>query len=145
MTIHELKNLKVGQLVSYTDSCDPLHIEFWTLASMSEGEWLMFLRTQCNNNTIIGLDDPALHLISAELEIGQLPITPDTDRQLRLIEAKIKDAEFDLQCMYQLQHTDTMSGKVNSDVIKRQNELIHEMQIGLINLRKQRNKLIEQI
>lgn len=102
MTIQELKNLKVGQLVRYTDSCDPLHVEFWTLASMSEGEWLMFWRTQCNNSTIIGLDDPGLHLIASELEIAQLPIVPDSDRQLRLIEAKIKDIEFKINYLIQL-------------------------------------------
>lgn len=142
MTIQELKNLKVGDVVKYTDSLDLLNVEYWTLASMSEGEWLMFWRTQCNNSTIVGLDDPSLNLIASELEIAQLPIAPDTDRQLRLIEAKIKDAEFRINYLNQLrvayiidqnrQDAHSVAGECR-EAFTWLNELI-----------EQRNKLIEQ-
>lgn len=144
MTLDQLKSLKVGQVVKYTDDVDKLNVDYWKVRHINDFLVEMIALNKEGVCLLLKFDELDIEYTASLLTIDR-PLWDkmgDKDRQLRLVEAKIRDAEFDLECMYRLQHTDTMSGKVSMGTIREQDVLLKEMQQDLITLRNQRNALI---
>lgn len=147
MTLDQLKSLKVGQIVKYTNDVDKLNVEYYTVSDINVDGLCLTNSLGCALATI-HFNDPDINHIASMLTVDQplahkaLEPKKQLERELRLIEAKIRDSEFDMECMYRLQHTDTMSGKVPMETIRGQNEIIAKMISELQSLRNQRNALI---
>jgi hypothetical protein len=136
MTIQELKNLKVGDVVKRSKGV------FWKITKATD--WGIEL---IDLHGIVGrtiyFDFPDINQLASEYEIAQLPTTPDTDRQLRLVEAKIKDAEFDIAQFNGLNHKEEKAIDLK-DYEERWHE-IAQLRLEFFDPRIKRNKLIEQI
>jgi hypothetical protein len=140
MTIQELKNLKVGDVVKYTHNASPFYVEYHRVLEstptyiqcelLSKLTWFTIHFGQNNINEIASM-----------LSIGK-PEQAQTDRQLRLVEAKIKDAEFDVRTI--MRETEFMY-KIHGVMSSLMQEEIAKKHEVLTILREQRNKLIEQI
>lgn len=136
MTIQELKNLKVGDVVKRSKGV------FWEITKATDwGIELVDLKGIVGRT--IYFDSANIDQVASELEIAQLPIVPDTDRQLRLIEAKIKDAEFDVKMWHDLLCALSTTEDLEALELTKDKENI--LMGKLISLREQRNKLIEHI
>lgn len=144
MTLTELKSLKVGQVVKYTDDVDKLNVEYWKVRHINNFLVEMIALNKEGVCLLLKFDELDIEYTASLLTIDR-PLWDkmgDKDRQLRLIEAKIRDAEFDLRTvmretefMYKIHGT--MSGLMQEEIIKAREVLT--------NLRHQRNKLIENI
>ena len=144
MTLTELKSLKVGQIVKYTDDVDKLNVDYWKVRHIND-----FLVEMIALNTegvclLLKFDEQDINHIASTLTIDR-PLWDkmgDKDRQLRLVEAKIRDAEFDLRTV--MRETEFMY-KIHGSLSGLMQEEIVKAREVLTNLRHQRNKLIEKI
>jgi hypothetical protein len=151
MTIQELKNLKVGDVVKHTKISDPLDIMYWELVFINEDGLQLKHCKGLYVSSILWFNDPDLEYFASMLSIDQMlkdnaldaNIAPDTDRQLRLIEAKIKDAEFDVKMWHDLLCALSVTDDLDSLELTKDKENV--VMGKLIALREQRYKLIEQI
>lgn len=130
MTLTELKSLKIGQIVKYTNDVDALNVEYWEVNYTSENGLILQDYKRKHIRNVISFDDPDINHIASMLTIDR-PLWDkmgDKDRQLkrelRLVEAKIRDAEFD---------------------VIHKNGLEFYTYHDLVELRNQRNELIEKI
>ena len=80
---------------------------------------------------------------SMESELGKVVVT-DYRKELRLIEAKIKDVEFDLNISQRRMDTFVMSDSKLS-LMSEASDIIAKDKAMLLKLREQRNKLIEKL
>ena len=148
MTLTELKSLKVGQVVKYTNDVDQLNVEYWSVKGIWE-QCVIFGQIQGNRSTTIYFSEEDIDHIASMLTIDQsiaykaLEPHKQLERELKLIEAKIRDAEFDLGIV-----NDTINAHINTALLltpqkerDKHNALIAELK----QLRNQRNELIEKI
>ena len=126
MTLTELKTLKVGQVVKYTNDVDKLNVDYWKVRHINNFLVEMIALNKEGVCLLLKFDELDIEYTASMLTVDR-PLWDkmgDKDRQLRLVEAKIRDAEFDL---------------------------IHKNGLGfytyhdLVDLRNQRNELIEKI
>ena len=145
MTLDQLKSLKVGQVVKYTDSNDPLNIGYWEVIDIDT--YGIGLK-QGNITTIIQFYEQDIQHTASMLTIDRplmdkvLDPKKQLERELRLVEAKIRDAEFDLRTV--MRETEFMYKIHGSLSGLMQEEIIKATEV-LTNLRHQRNELIEKI
>lgn len=144
MTLTELKSLKVGQIVKYTNDIDPLNIEYWKVRHIND-----FLVEMIALNTegvclLLKFDELGIEHTASMLTVDE-PLSDKAlkpERELRLIEAKIRDAEFDLtnfisynELLFKFYQCPDGAFQLT----------FNKIQAELISLRNQRNELIEKI
>jgi hypothetical protein len=125
MTLTELKSLQVGQVVKYTNDVDAFNVEYWKVTHNNDYA-INLSNIRHTDGQAIHFNDPDIDHIASMLTIDQ-PIAYkalEPQRQLKLIEAKIRDAEFD---------------------VTTKNGLGYYNYAELLELRQQRNELIEKI
>ena len=147
MTLDQLKSLKVGQIVKYTNDVDALNVEYYRKIYMLS-DCIVFTALNKSELYTIHFNDPDINHIASMLTIDQplrdkvLEPQRQLERELRLIEAKIRDAEFDLRTV--MRETEFMYKIHGSLSGLMQEEIIKATEV-LTNLRHQRNELIEKI
>ena len=161
MTLDQLKSLKVGQIVKYTNDVDALNVAYWKVRYVNDA-MIEFIPHQSFGMSItIGFYELDIDLICAQLTIDQplrdkvLEPKKQLERELRLVEAKIRDAEFDMTMANNNLRTilpirfqnslpkdifDTVESFYKSNF---ESLILHEN--DLTHLRNQRNELIEKI
>ena len=147
MTLNELKTLKVGQIVKYTNDVDKLNVEYWEVNYTSENGLILQDYKRKHIRNVIGFDDPDINHIASMLTIDR-PLWDkmgDKDRQLkrelRLVEAKIRDAEFKIAQIGNFRNALLQSNKTS---LNESNKISAEWD-NLEFLIEQRNELIEKI
>ena len=142
MTLDQLKSLKVGQVVKYTNDVDALNVAYWTVNFISEDG----LTLQCNSKKYVGnainFNDKDIDHIASMLTIDQ-PIAYkalEPQRQLKLIEAKIRDAEFAIANSTQVRVAYIIAqDKLEANSLQRKS---HWDWVNLHELIEQRNALL---
>lgn len=155
MTIQELKTLKVGDTINVQNNIDTF-ASYYIVTDVSENQ-IILRNSNINTHWFLNLNDDGIELAVKNYVITSRAInTPDNlKRELRLIEAKIKDAEFDYTTVndnlrtilpIRLQESlpkgiyETVESFYNSNF---ESLILHENELN--QLRKQRNELIEKI
>ena len=149
MTVEELKSLKVGQIVKYTNNVDALNVEYW-IVYMVYSWCIELMHSQGTKTQVIQFDNHDINYIASMLTIDQplrdkvLEPQKKLERELRLVEAKIRDAEFDMD-MTNKRYDTYLLANADKDTMTTCLGLCKDIMAYLKSLRQQRNELIEKI
>ena len=147
MTLDQLKSLKVGQVVKYTDDVDALNVEYWKVRHIND-----FLVEMIALNTegvclLLKFDEQDIEHTASMLTVDQplrdkvLEPKKQLERELRLVEAKIRDSEFKIAQISNFRNALLQSDRTS---LNESNKISAEWD-NLEFLIEQRNELIEKI
>lgn len=146
MTLDQLKSLKVGQVVKYTNDLDAFNVEYYTVSDINF-DGICLTHSQGYGLRTIHFSDPDINHIASMLTIDQplrdkvLEPKKQLERELRLVEAKIRDAEFKIAQIGNFRNALLQSDRTS---LNESNKISAEWD-NLEFLIEQRNELIEKI
>jgi len=137
MTIEQLKSLKEGDVVRYTNKEDASQTYDSKVTKVSQ--YSVVLLDYEGNAILIEFDDPDLTLIASTLTL----VEPTTTNELQIILHQIRDVEFDytqfnIKCGFQGVHND------NTNKHEWSKDKLSSLRSCLADLRMQRDNLLRQ-
>ena len=132
MTLEQLKSLKVGDIVRYTNKEDASDCTDWKVDKISTN-YVDFIDMGTNGNyMVIYFNDQDIHHIASTLAL----VPPTSNNELQIILHQIRDAEFDLQ-FWNLRYA---HGEIlHHDIAK-----LESTQSLITDLRNKRDNLLKQ-
>lgn len=141
MTVKQLKELKIGINLQYIELIDNTN-EFYNVESIDNTRIHLVNIDESKDDWFIFFNEPYIENIASCLYFVTKS-TKEFDRELRLIEAKIRDAEFDLEQANIIINACLIAKDYNEYTSRI--EYVYDIRLELLKLRKQRNELIEKI
>jgi hypothetical protein len=141
MTAKQLKKLKTGINLQYIELIDNVN-EFYKVESIDNTRIHLVNIEESKDDWFIFFNEPYIENIASCLYFVRKS-TNDLERELRLIEVKIRDVEFDLTQLNVIINACLIAKEYNE--YQPRIESAEELRLELKDLRNKRNQLIENI
>jgi hypothetical protein len=141
MTVKQLKKLKTGINLQYIELIDNVN-EFYKVESIDNTRIHLVNIEESKDDWFIFFNEPYIENIASCLYFVRKS-TNDLERELRLIEVKIRDVEFDLTQLNVIINACLIAKEYNE--YQPRIESAEELRLELKDLRNKRNQLIENI
>jgi hypothetical protein len=141
MTVKQLKKLKTGINLQYIELIDNFN-EFYKVESIDNTRIHLVNIEESKDDWFIFFNEPYIENIASCLYFVRKS-TNDLERELRLIEVKIRDVEFDLTQLNVIINACLIAKEYNE--YQPRIESAEELRLELKDLRNKRNQLIENI
>jgi hypothetical protein len=137
MTLEQLKSLKVGDVVRYTNKEDASHSYISTVVVTSK-DAVVFVDGK-GIRKFIGFLDQDIEHIASTLTL----VEPTTTNELQIILHQIRDLEFDITIGMNRENT-YIKIDTDKELLKAVNDYMSSLRSCLADLRKQRDNLLRQ-
>ena len=136
MTLEQLKSLKVGDVVRYTNKEDATDCTDWRVDKISTN-YVDFIDMGKNGNyMLIYFNDQDIQHIASTLAF----VPPTTTNEIQIILHQIRDAEFDLR----MAHEYYLNRKSAKEGWMEASNICEDTIMKLLDLRKKRDNLLKQ-